>query len=128
MFRCGFLFSTDNPSPNKSCTDNMAWFYLFLAGIFEIGWPLGFKLSQVTVHRIPWIIAAVLSMALSGYFLWMAQKHIPIGTAYAVWTGIGAVGTFVIGIVFFRDPVSMWRIFSVFLIITGLVGLKLSHG
>ena len=106
----------------------MAWFYLFLAGIFEIGWPLGFKLSQVTVHRIPWIIAAVLSMALSGYFLWMAQKHIPIGTAYAVWTGIGAVGTFVIGIVFFRDPVSMWRIFSVFLIITGLVGLKLSHG
>ena len=106
----------------------MAWFYLFLAGIFEIGWPLGFKLSQVTSQRIPWIIVAVVSMALSGYFLWMAQKYIPIGTAYAVWTGIGAVGTFVIGIIFFRDPVSMWRIFSVFLIITGLVGLKLSHG
>lgn len=105
----------------------MAWFYLFLAGLFEIGWPLGFKLSQTTEYRIAWIGFSIVSMALSGFFLWIAQKSIPIGTAYAVWTGIGAVGTFVIGIVFFKDPASFWRVFSVFLIIIGLVGLKLSH-
>jgi quaternary ammonium compound-resistance protein SugE len=105
----------------------MAWFYLFLAGLFEIGWPLGFKLSQTTEYRIAWIGFSIVSMGLSGFFLWIAQKSIPIGTAYAVWTGIGAVGTFVIGIVFFKDPASFWRVFSVFLIIIGLVGLKLSH-
>ncbi|MCU0353951.1 MAG: multidrug efflux SMR transporter [Cytophagales bacterium] len=105
----------------------MSWFYLFLAGLFEIGWPLGFKLSQTTGQRYTWISVAIVSMALSGYFLWLAQRHIPIGTAYAVWTGIGAVGTFVIGIVFFNDSHSAWRIFSVFLVVAGLVGLKLSH-
>lgn len=105
----------------------MAWVYLFLAGLCEIGWPLGFKLSQTTEYRIPWIAFSVVSMALSGILLWIAQKNIPIGTAYAVWTGIGATGTFLIGIFFFKDPASFWRIFSVFLILVGLVGLKLSN-
>ncbi len=104
----------------------MAWLYLLLAGVCEIGWPLGFKLSQTTEHRIAWIAFSIVSMALSGFFLWMAQKYIPIGTAYAVWTGIGAIGTFAIGIFFFNDSASFWRIFSVSLIVVGLIGLKLA--
>ena len=104
----------------------MSWIYLIIAAIFEIGWPLGFKLSQTTTHKFGWIIFAVVSMALSGLFLWMAQKNIPMGTAYAVWTGIGAAGTFLVGIWYFQDSASLLRILSVFLIIAGVVGLKLS--
>ena len=105
----------------------MAWLYLLLAGVCEIGWPLGFKLSQTTEYRIAWIAFSIVSMALSGFFLWMAQKYIPIGTAYAVWTGIGAIGTFAIGIIYFNDAASFWRIFSVSLIVVGLIGLKLAN-
>ena len=105
---------------------NYAWTYLFLAGIFEIGWPLGFKLSQVTRFKVGFILVAVLSMAFSGLFLYLAQRHIPIGTAYAVWTGIGAAGTFLLGIVFFGDAATMLRLMSFFLIFAGIVGLKIS--
>lgn len=106
----------------------MAWFYLLLAAIFEIGWPLGFKLSQThSQQKILWIAIAAISMTLSGLFLWMAQKEIPIGTAYAVWTGIGAAGTFIIGILYFKDAATLLRIASVMLIIMGVIGLKLSH-
>jgi len=104
----------------------MAWFYLLIAGVFEIGWPLGFKMSQNSPHKVIWIVFSVISMALSGYFLWNAQKDIPIGTAYAVWTGVGAIGTFIIGIAFFNDVASTWRMLSVLLIVIGLVGLKLA--
>lgn len=104
----------------------MSWFYLFLAGIFEIGWPLGFKLSQTTGSKVSWIVFAVISMGLSGFFLYQAQKTIPIGTAYAVWTGIGATGAFLIGILFFKDPPTMWRMISVMFIIIGVVGLRLA--
>jgi quaternary ammonium compound-resistance protein SugE len=104
----------------------MSWIYLFIAGIFEIGWPLGFKLSQTTPQRFLWICFAILSMALSGLFLWMAQRSIPIGSAYAIWTGIGATGTFIIGVVFFNDPASLFRLFFASLIIVGLVGLKIT--
>jgi quaternary ammonium compound-resistance protein SugE len=104
----------------------MAWIYLIVAGIFEMGWPLGFKLSQVTEQKILWISVGVVSMAASGYFLWVAQKEIPIGTAYAVWTGIGAVGTFIIGLIFFKDPATLLRMLSAGLIIVGVIGLKFS--
>lgn len=107
---------------------SQAWIYLLIAGIFEIGWPLGFKLSQVTGHKVGWIVFAAISMAVSGLFLWLAQRTIPVGTAYAVWTGIGATGTFLVGIIFFKDPASMLRILSVFLIITGVIGLRISQG
>ncbi|RPJ35498.1 MAG: multidrug efflux SMR transporter [Planctomycetaceae bacterium] len=103
------------------------WLYLLIAGVFEIGWPLGFKLSQTTRFKWLFIALAVLSMALSGFFLWLAQRDIPIGTAYAVWTGIGAAGTFLIGLAFFADPASLLRILSFLLILTGVVGLKLSQ-
>lgn len=105
----------------------MAWLYLIIAGIFEIGWPLGLKLSQITEKKILWIAVAVISMSLSGLFLWLAQKTIPMGTAYAVWTGIGAVGAFVVGILMFKDAATFYRIISVTLIVIGIVGLKLSH-
>ncbi len=103
----------------------MNWLYLITAGLFEIGWPLGFKLSETSSPKILWIAFAAVSMGISGYFLWMAQKTIPIGTAYAVWTGIGAVGTFLIGILFFKDPAGLLRILSVMLIILGVIGLKI---
>ena len=105
----------------------MNWFYLVLGGVFEIGWPLGLKLSQTMNSKAFGLVMAGISMALSGLFLWMAQKTIPIGTAYAVWTGIGAVGTLFIGIIIFNDSASFWRMFSALLIIIGIVGLKLAH-
>jgi quaternary ammonium compound-resistance protein SugE len=104
----------------------MSWIYLIIAGIFEIGWPLGFKMSQVSENKFLWILIAVISMGLSGYFLWVSQKTIPIGTAYAVWTGIGAAGTFLIGIIFFKDSADWIRLFSFSLIVLGVIGLKLS--
>ena len=105
----------------------MAWIYLVIAGIFEIGWPLGMKLSQTQAnYKFAWIIFSVISMALSGYFLWIAQKTIPMGTSYAIWTGIGAVGAFIIGLLFFKDPAGFFRIASATLIVLGIIGLKLS--
>ncbi|MCX6152616.1 MAG: multidrug efflux SMR transporter [Candidatus Kapabacteria bacterium] len=105
----------------------MNWIYLILAGIFEVGWPLGMKLSQTMSSKIVGIIIAVISMALSVLFLWIAQKTIPIGTAYAVWTGIGAVGTLLVGIIYFGDSANIWRLLSATLIVIGIVGLKLSY-
>ena len=104
----------------------MAWIYLTIAGVFEIGWPLGLKLSQTTSHKITWILVAIISMAASGLFLWLSQRTIPMGTAYAVWTGIGAIGAFITGILMFKDPATFFRILSVTLIVVGIVGLKLS--
>lgn len=103
----------------------MAWFYLILGGLFEIGWPLGFKLADTTGNRLLFISVAVVSMAVSGFFLYIAQRDIAIGTAYAVWTGIGAVGTLLIGICFFNDPAHFARVFSALLIVAGIIGLKL---
>lgn len=105
----------------------MGWIFLLIAGVFEMGWPLGFKLSQVTSNRVLWIVFAVISMAVSGVFLWLAQRTIPIGTAYAVWTGIGAVGTFTIGIIFFKDSADFMRLASASLIILGVIGLKFAN-
>jgi len=104
----------------------MAWIYLILAGLFEIGWPVGLKMAQQENHRITGIIIAVVFMAISGFLLYLAQKQIPIGTSYAIWTGLGAAGTFLVGILFFNDPASMLRYFGVLLIISGVVVLKLA--
>ncbi|MBR1616918.1 multidrug efflux SMR transporter [bacterium] len=105
----------------------MAWFYLFIAAVFEVGWPLGFKLSAVTSHKLLWIAFAVIAMALSGVFLYIAQKDIPIGVAYAVWTGIGAACTFLIGVAFFNDSLSLMKVLGVALIIVGVTLLKVGH-
>jgi quaternary ammonium compound-resistance protein SugE len=103
-----------------------AWLYLALAGLFEIGWPLGFKLSQQEPYCWWGIAGAVVSMALSGWLLWLAQREIPIGTAYAVWTGRGGAGTFLIGVLFFGDAASALRFLGVALIVGGVVVLKLA--
>ena len=106
----------------------MSWLYLLIAAIFEIGWPIGLKMAQVQNDtKILWIIFALITMTLSGYFLYIAQKEIPIGTAYAVWTGIGMLGTFLIGITIFHDALSLMRFVGVFLILAGVIILKLCH-
>jgi quaternary ammonium compound-resistance protein SugE len=105
----------------------MDWIILVLAGICEIGWPLGLKLSQVMQNKIPGLFISAISISLSGLFLWYSQKTIPIGTAYAVWTGIGAAGTFIVGVLIFKDAVNYIKIISILLIISGVAGLKLSH-
>lgn len=105
----------------------MAWVYLIIAGIFEWGWPVGLKLGLAeTGMSWGWIGFAALCMAVSGALLLIAQKTIPMGTAYAVWTGIGAVGTFIIGIFLFSEPANLARFLFVGLIIVGIVGLKLA--
>lgn len=106
----------------------MAWLLLVVAGILEIGWPLGFKLASAHEKYFYLFIAlSVVSMGASGFFLYLAQKTIPIGTAYVIWTGIGAVGTILIGIFFFQDSASVFRLLFVALILIGVVGLKLVH-
>jgi quaternary ammonium compound-resistance protein SugE len=105
----------------------MAWVLLFLAGLCEIGWPLGLKLGWTeNGARIGWIVFAAVCMAVSGALLLMAQREIPMGTAYAVWTGIGAIGAFVVGIAAFGDPATVMRFVSVGLITAGIIGLKLA--
>lgn len=104
----------------------MSWIYLLLAGLFEIGWPVGLKISQMPETRWAGIALAIFFMTLSGVFLWLAQREIPIGTAYAVWTGIGAAGTFMVGVFFFGDAASLMRYLGVALIIAGVATLKLA--
>jgi quaternary ammonium compound-resistance protein SugE len=95
--------------------------------LFEIGWPIGLKLAQGMEKRIVGITIAVVCMAVSGGLLWLAQRDISMGTAYAVWTGIGAAGTFLVGIWFFDDPSGLGRYLGVVLIIVGVATLKLAH-
>ncbi|MCD6045791.1 MAG: ligand-binding protein [Gammaproteobacteria bacterium] len=99
------------------------WLYLFLAGVCEIGWPVGLKLAATNRW---WALFAIATMAASGLLLFLAQKGIPMGTAYAVWTGIGAVGAFVVGILWFEDPATAARMIAVGFIVIGIVGLKLA--
>ena len=106
----------------------MAWILLIIAGLFEIGWPLGFKLASMHSKYFIWFIGlSILSMGLSGYFLYLAQKSIPIGTAYVIWTGIGAIGTVLLGILFYHDSANIFRLLFLSLILIGIVGLKLVH-
>jgi quaternary ammonium compound-resistance protein SugE len=103
------------------------WTCLFIAGIFEIVWAVGLKYTEGITKIIPVTITAV-AMILSIYFLAQAVKILPFGTAYAVWTGIGIAGTFIIGIVFFNESRDLLRILCVLLIFSGVIGLKLTHG
>ena len=105
----------------------MAWLYLVVAGLFEIGWPLGLKKGWIAGGlQAGWILFAIVCMTVSGALLMTAQRAIPMGTAYAVWTGIGAVGAFVVGIMAFGDQASAMRMVSIGLIVAGIVGLKLA--
>lgn len=104
----------------------MAWVYLLVAGIFEWGWPIGLKLGWVDGRaHWGWIAFSVVAMVISGSLLLLAQRTIPMGTAYAVWTGIGALGAFVLGILLFSETASLPRFFFFGLILVGIIGLKL---
>lgn len=103
----------------------MPWLILVLAGLFEIGWAIGLKYSDGFTR--PWPTAATIAaMAISLALLGIAMRSLPVGTAYAIWVGVGAVGTVILGIVLFDEPLTALRIGSVCLIIAGLVGLKLA--
>jgi quaternary ammonium compound-resistance protein SugE len=105
----------------------MAWVWLVVAGLFEWGWPVGLKFGMADGGlRWGWIAFAIVCMTASGACLLIAQKTIPMGTAYAVWTGIGAVGAFVLGLILFAEPATLARFFFVGLIVAGIIGLKLS--
>ncbi len=103
----------------------LAWIHLLIAGLFEIGWPLGLKYFEKQGQTV-FLLLAVVSMGISGYFLILAQRSIPIGTAYAVWTGIGAVGTFMLGVYLFGDLLSTLRCCGILLILAGIVLLKVA--
>jgi len=105
----------------------MAWINLTIAGGLEIAWAISLKYTEGFSKLWPNLFTA-LGMIASFYFLAQALKVIPVGTGYAVWTGIGAVGTVIIGILFFREPVDFWRVFFIFLLIGSILGLKfISH-
>lgn len=106
-----------------------SWTLLILAGICEIGWPLGYKLAQANegLRQIGWFVFSGVSIVLSAWMLWLAQREIPIGTAYAVWTGIGAAGTFMLGILLFGEQSSLLRWLGAAMIIGGVIVLKTSQ-
>lgn len=105
----------------------MSWVYLLIASIFEIGWPIGFKMSTLVPEKAFWIGFSIVSMIIACSFLYVAQKEISIGTAYCVWTGIGAVGTFLIGAFLFHDTITPMKILAVLLILSGVILLKAGH-
>ena len=102
----------------------MAWTYLFFAGLFEIGWAIGLKYTHGFTRLLPTVLT-VGSMAVSLGLLGLALKSLPLGTAYVIWTGIGTIGTAILGIVLFGEPATALRLACVGLIVAGIVGLKL---
>jgi quaternary ammonium compound-resistance protein SugE len=103
----------------------MPWILLILAGLLEVGWAIGLKYTEGFTRLWP-SIGTVAAMAISLGLLGVAMKSLPVGTAYAVWVGVGAVGTVILGIVLFDEPLNALRVGSVALIVAGLVGLKLA--
>ncbi|WP_428428373.1 quaternary ammonium compound efflux SMR transporter SugE [Pararhizobium sp.] len=103
----------------------MAWMILFLAGILEIGWAIGLKYTEGFTRLMPTVLTGA-SMVASVVLLGIAVRTLPLGTAYAVWTGIGTVGTVILGIVLFAEPATAVRIGCIALIIAGIAGLKLT--
>jgi quaternary ammonium compound-resistance protein SugE len=102
----------------------MEWFYLVVAGVFEIGWAIGLKYSHGFTKTLPSILT-IIGMVASFYFLSLSLKSLPIGTAYAIWTGIGTIGTVLLGIILFKEPINTMRIVCIVFIVSGIIGLKL---
>lgn len=102
------------------------WLALFVAGLLEIGWATGFKAA---FRDNPWLTAAVVAAMIGSFALLnYAMRTIPVGTAYAVWTGIGAAGAAILGVLVFKEPVTVLRVLSIAAIVGGVIGLKASHG
>lgn len=104
----------------------MNWLYLVIAGVFEIAWAIGLKYTEGFTRVWP-STGTIMAMIASFYFLAQALKSIPVGTGYAVWTGIGAAGTAIMGIVLFAESTALPRLVSLVLIILGIMGLKVSY-
>lgn len=103
----------------------MSWVILFFAGLFEVGWAVGLMYTDGFSKPLPTALTIV-AMAISLGLLGLAMKELPLGTAYAIWTGVGAVGTVIAGIILFGESMALFRLASVALIICGLIGLKIS--
>lgn len=103
----------------------MAWFTLTIAGLLEVIWAIGLKYSEGFTRFWP-SVGTIIAMVLSVVLLSIAMRELPVGTAYAVWVGIGAVGTVILGIFLFNEPTSALRMISLTLIIAGIIGLKLA--
>jgi len=103
----------------------MAWLYLCVAGLFEIGWAIGLKYTEGFTRLVPSLLTG-LCMLVSIVLLGLALRTLPVGTGYAVWTGIGAVGTAALGMWLFAEPATALRLGSIGLIVAGLIGLKLA--
>lgn len=102
----------------------MAWIYLVIAGLFEIAWAIGLKYTDGFTKTTPTTLT-VAAMGASVFFLGLALKTLPVGTGYAVWTGIGTVGTVILGMILFKDPATIGRIACIGLIVAGIAGLKI---
>jgi quaternary ammonium compound-resistance protein SugE len=105
----------------------MAWVYLFVAGIFEIVWAIGLKYTNGFTRLWPSVVT-VIGMFISFYYLSQATKVLPIGTAYTIWTGIGAAGAVILGIILFNEPKTLLRLMFLAFVITGIIGLKVTAG
>ncbi|MBC9797650.1 DMT family transporter [Sinomicrobium weinanense] len=108
----------------------MQWIILVIAGLFEVGFTFCLGKAKETTGNTSylWITGFFLTLSVSMYLLYRATQVLPIGTAYAVWTGIGAVGTVLVGIVFFKEPADFWRLFFITTLIASIIGLKVfSH-
>jgi quaternary ammonium compound-resistance protein SugE len=104
----------------------MAWLILFVAGLFEIGWAVGLKYTEGFTRPLPTVLTAA-SMLISLGMLGLALKSLPLGTAYAIWTGIGTIGTALLGIYLFGEAATVARLLCIGLIVAGIVGLKLAY-
>jgi quaternary ammonium compound-resistance protein SugE len=104
----------------------MNWVLLVIAGLFEVGFTTCLGKAKTTTGAAStfWIIGFFISLSISMYLLYRAAQVLPLGTAYAVWTGIGAVGTVIVGILFFKEPADFWRLFFIFTLIASIIGLK----
>ena len=105
----------------------MAWFDLFIAGIFEVVWSTCLKYSHGFTN-VMFTVLTFIGMGFSFWFLAHAVKSLPMGTAYAIWTGIGALGAVIVGVVLFKEPVTLVRLFFVAMLLTCIIGLKLTSG
>ncbi|WP_339827015.1 quaternary ammonium compound efflux SMR transporter SugE [uncultured Arenimonas sp.] len=103
----------------------MNWLFLVLAGLLEVGWAVGLKYTEGFTRPLPSVLTVV-AMVVGFYLLSLSMREIPLGTAYGIWVGIGAVGAAIAGMVLFKEPVSTLRIVSIVLVVAGIVGLKLS--
>tara|TARA_R110002073_G_scaffold29177_8_gene92121 strand:- start:2604 stop:2975 length:372 start_codon:yes stop_codon:yes gene_type:complete len=113
------------PSPTQEVNTNMSWIFLVIAGLLEIGWAIGLKYTEGW-SRVGPSVLTILTMIASFYCLAIAIKDIPIGTGYAIWTGIGAVGTAILGIILLGESASPMRIACIGVVILGIIGLKIT--